>query len=69
MEQLNRLMDTIGYQFHNEQLLRQALRHPSLGPVNNQRLEFLGDAVLQLLISHRIYTASIPAIRNCTKAH
>ncbi len=56
MEQLNRLMDTIGYQFHNEQLLRQALRHPSLGPVNNQRLEFLGDAVLQLLISHRIYT-------------
>ena len=55
MEQLHRLMDTIGYQFHNEQLLRLALRHPSLGAPNNQRLEFLGDAVLQLLISHRIY--------------
>ena len=56
MEQLQQLMKTIGYQFHNEQLLVQALRHPSLGTYNNQRLEFLGDAVLQLLISDRIYT-------------
>ena len=55
MEQLQQLMDTLGYRFQNEQLLRLALRHPSLGAQNNQRLEFLGDAVLQLLISHRIY--------------
>ena len=48
-------MDTLGYRFQNEQLLRLALRHPSLGAQNNQRLEFLGDAVLQLLISHRLY--------------
>ena len=56
MERLHQLMDTIGYHFQNEQLLRLALRHPSLGANNNQRLEFLGDAVLQLLISHRIYS-------------
>ena len=56
MERLQQLMDTIGYHFQNEQLLRLALRHPSLGASNNQRLEFLGDAVLQLLISHRIYS-------------
>ena len=56
MEQLQRLMDSIGYTFHNEQLLRLALRHPSLGAKNNQRLEFLGDAVLQLVISDRLYT-------------
>ena len=56
MERLHQLMDTIGYHFQNEQLLRLALRPPSLGANNNQRLEFLGDAVLQLLISHRIYS-------------
>ena len=56
MEQLQQLMDTLGYRFQNEQLLRLALRHPSLGSQNNQRLEFLGDAVLQLLISHRLYS-------------
>ena len=52
---LRRLMDTLGYHFQHEQLLRLALRHPSIGAENNQRLEFLGDAVLQLTISHRLY--------------
>ena len=56
MEQLQQLMDTLGYRFQNEHLLRLALRHPSLGSQNNQRLEFLGDAVLQLMISHRLYS-------------
>ena len=42
-----------------EGLLRQALTHRSCedaGP-NNERLEFLGDAVLELLISHYLYTS------------
>ena len=55
MVQLQHLTEALGYTFQNEQLLRLALRHPSLGPQNNQRLEFLGDAVLQLLISHKLY--------------
>ena len=45
------------YRFHNADLLRQALTHPSMGKDDNQRLEFLGDAVLQLTISDMIYAA------------
>ncbi len=49
------LYRALGYRFRDEKLLRLALRHPSSGADNNQRLEFLGDAVLQLCISDRIY--------------
>ncbi len=45
----------IGYTFRDETLLELAMRHPSYGADNNQRLEFLGDAVLQLCISDRLY--------------
>ncbi|GHF29656.1 ribonuclease 3 [Kordiimonas sediminis] len=44
--------DLIGYSFKNEALLSEALSHPSLsGRENYQRLEFLGDRVLGLVIS------------------
>ncbi len=49
------LYGALGYRFRDEEKLRLALRHPSMGAKNNQRLEFLGDAVLQLCISERIY--------------
>lgn len=49
------LMDALGYQFQNPQLLRQALTHPSMGKQDNQRLEFLGDAVLQYIMSDLLY--------------
>jgi ribonuclease-3 len=51
----------LGYQFRDVALLRLALTHPSLahelggGLQHNQRLEFLGDAVLQLVITTRLY--------------
>lgn len=51
----------LGYQFRDGALLRLALTHPSLahelggGQQHNQRLEFLGDAVLQLVITTRLY--------------
>lgn len=46
----------IGYTFRNEQLLREALTHPSCGrPVNYERLEFLGDAVLELAVSDTLF--------------
>jgi ribonuclease-3 len=46
----------IGYTFKNEELLNLALTHPSLSKkTNNQRLEFLGDAVLGLIISEMLY--------------
>ena len=49
------LEEAIGYHFRQKALLRQALTHPSLGPRHNQRLEFLGDAVLELCVSEKIY--------------
>ena len=49
------LMRALGYHCRDEALLRRALTHPSMGREDNQRLEFLGDAVLQYLMSDRLY--------------
>jgi ribonuclease-3 len=45
----------IGYRFSNEELLHQALTHRSASGVHNERLEFLGDAVLGLVIAETLY--------------
>ncbi len=58
---MNDLEQRIGYKFRKRALLEQALTHPSVGHekqryhVDNQRLEFLGDAVLQLVITEYLY--------------
>ncbi len=57
MNNKTELMESLGYHFRDSSLLDLALRHPSLGARNNQRLEFLGDAVLQLVISNHLYSA------------
>jgi len=51
----------IGYHFKNPQLLVEALTHSSIAldrtqhPFDNERLEFLGDAVLQLVITSHLF--------------
>ena len=55
MQDLSPLMQRLSYTFHRPDLLVQALTHPSMGHHHNQRLEFLGDAVLQLIISDMLY--------------
>jgi ribonuclease III len=45
----------IGYTFQDVKLLQQALTHRSFSANNNERLEFLGDAVLDLAVSHILY--------------
>lgn len=55
MRVLEELMQRIGYAFGDKALLRRALTHASVGQENNQRLEFLGDAVLQLCVSDLLY--------------
>ena len=51
----------LGYKFRNSLLLAEALTHPSLAyetqkpHFDNQRLEFLGDAVLQLILTEHLY--------------
>lgn len=51
------LEKALGYGFADKALLTLALTHPSmLSPKNNQRLEFLGDAVLEYCISEMLYS-------------
>ena len=52
------LEDTLGYRFKNRLLLTLALTHRSLdGTPSNQRLEFLGDRVLGLVVAHLLFEA------------
>jgi ribonuclease III len=58
---MNPLEQRIGYKFRNSLLLAEALTHPSLGHetqrhhFDNQRLEFLGDAVLQVIFTEHLF--------------
>lgn len=47
--------DIAGYRFSNPQLLRQALTHRSHSADHNERLEFLGDAVLNCVIAAELF--------------
>jgi ribonuclease-3 len=49
------LKKSLGYEFKNVQLLEQALTHRSAHGINNERLEYLGDAVLDFVISEAVY--------------
>lgn len=49
------LSDRIAYKFSNPALLQQALCHRSAGKPHNERLEFLGDAVLGFVVSALLY--------------
>lgn len=62
-DRLHQFEKNIGYQFKNINLLSQALTHSSYANEkrmsklsNNERLEFLGDAVLELITSEFLYT-------------
>lgn len=52
---LARLQKKLGVQFNNADLLEQALTHRSIGNSNNERLEFLGDAILGFVVADKIY--------------
>lgn len=47
----------IGYEFSQRALLSQALSHRSVGRHNNERLEFLGDSILNHLVAEHLYGA------------
>ena len=55
------LHNITGFYPNNIQYYRQALMHSSIGkrekgkPVNNERLEFLGDAILDAVVGHIVY--------------
>lgn len=45
----------IGHRFRSPELLQQALRHRSAGSPHNERLEFLGDALVNLVVAEALY--------------
>ena len=45
----------LGYRFTNHNLLKRAFTHRSASAEHNERLEFLGDAVLDLVVSHNLF--------------
>ena len=49
------LQHRLGYRFRQSELLLRALTHRSFGAEHNERLEFLGDAVLNAAISSMLY--------------
>jgi len=51
-----RLEQRLGYQFATPALLHLALTHRSHGARNNERLEFLGDSILNLIIGEALFT-------------
>ncbi len=53
----DRLCRAIGYQFAEGKLLETALTHRSAGSPNNERLEFLGDAILGFVIADELFLA------------
>ncbi|MDF1762532.1 MAG: ribonuclease III, partial [Oleibacter sp.] len=52
---LLKLSQRIGYQFADEQLITLALTHRSKSSVNNERLEFLGDSILNFVIAEALF--------------
>jgi len=55
------LRDRLGYAFRHPELLVQALTHRSHGTIHNERLEFVGDAVLNCVVAAHVY-ARFPQI-------
>ena len=52
---MRRLQEQLGYRFNDTALLKQALTHRSVGRNNNERLEFLGDAILGFEVADQLY--------------
>ena len=63
MTNIDKLMKIIGYNFRNKSLIKTALTHSSFSKENkiknNERLEFLGDRVLGLIISSEIFKKNL----------
>ena len=57
-EALERVLATLGHEFSDPSLFEQALTHRSAGARNNERLEFLGDAILNFVVADALYRST-----------
>ena len=55
VSQVDKVSQIFDYQFKDESLLNLALTHRSMGANNNERLEFLGDSILGMIISSELF--------------
>lgn len=55
VSQIDKVSKIFDYQFKDEDLLSLALTHRSIGSKNNERLEFLGDSILGMVISSELF--------------
>jgi len=62
MSALKKLQESIGFTFKNKEILQQAMvhrsylnEHPEFASGHNERLEFLGDAVLEIIVTEHLY--------------
>lgn len=53
---IDKVSQIFGYQFKDNDLLNLALTHRSMGSKNNERLEFLGDSILGMVISSELFS-------------
>ena len=60
-QQIDRFCSRLGYQFSNSKLIHKALTHRSASNHHNERLEFLGDAVLGMVIAKALF-AQFPKV-------
>jgi ribonuclease-3 len=58
MANIERLQQALGYEFADLKLLELALTHCSAGKRNNERLEFLGDSIINHVVTEAIYRQS-----------
>lgn len=54
-EKLERIMRRLGYEFKERAHLKRALTHCSVGSLNNERYEFLGDSILSFVIANTLF--------------
>jgi len=54
-QELHKLEVRLGYRFRNADLLAEAVTHRSANSRNNERLEFLGDSVLNFIVADELY--------------
>lgn len=62
VEKTQRLAEKLNYAFSDLKLLRAAMTHRSSGTTNNERLEFLGDSILNFVVAAELY-ARFPKAR------
>ena len=56
MIEINEIESLIGYSFKNKELIKLAFVHSSFGKPNNERLEFLGDAILDMVVADILFS-------------